>query len=131
MAQSKRTKSCKRLALLFGFFHLLCVLGPFLYYLPAAFIVGAVVSKIALSFSIIIGIILGALSLLMEVKHRGGLHRGIMWLLIAGIMFCLNSVKTFIWVMAATSIIDELIFVKIKDHYKDAARANKEIDKRM
>lgn len=131
MATSKRTKTCKRLAIIFGIIHLLLLLGPFLYFLPYAFITGAVVSKIALSFTVIIALVLSALTLLMDIKHRAGMHRGIMWLLIAGILVCLTAVKPFIWIMAGVSILDELVICKVKDHYKTAAATNKEIDKRM
>ena len=70
------------------------------------------------------------LSLLTDVKNRNGMHRVILWLLIAGVMFCLSEVKTFIWIMTVTSILDELIFVKLKDFYRMAEISNKEIDKR-
>lgn len=33
--------------------------------------------------------------------------------------------------MAATSVIDELIFVRLKDYYKTALISNKEIDRRQ
>lgn len=131
MATSKRTKKLKIAAIIFGILHLLCLLGPFLYFLPAAFINGETVSKIVLGFSVVTSLILATVSLIIGVKNRAGLHRGIMWLLIAGILFCLESVKPFIWIMAIVSIVDELIFVKLKDKFKTAAATNKEIDKRL
>ena len=131
MAASKRTKKMVGWGIVFTILHLLCVVGPFLYFLPMAFITGAVVSKIALGLTTVTSLILAAISLLMDVKHRAGLHRGIMWLLIAGILFCLEAVKPFIWIMAVVSILDELVFVKLKDHFKAAAATNKEIDKRL
>lgn len=131
MVKSKRTKKMIGWGVFFTILHILCVVGPFLYFLPAAFITGEVVSKIVLSLTTITSLILAGMSLFLDIKHQAGLHRGIMWLLIAGIIFCLEAIKPFIWIMAGVSIIDELIFVKLKDHFKTAAATNKEIDKRL
>lgn len=131
MVKSKRTKKLKRLCVFFTILHLLCLIGPFLYFLPAAFIGGEVVSKIVLGFSTVVSIILALISFLVDFKHRAGLHRSIMWTLIAGILFCLSSIKPFIWIMAIASIFDELIFTKLKDHYHTAHLTNAEIDKRI
>lgn len=131
MKKSKTTKKYKTAAIIFGILHFLCLFGPFMYFFPAAFIGGAVVSKIALGLTTVVSVILAALSAIVSVKNRAGLHRGILWLLIAGVLFCLSSIKTFIWIMAAASILDELIFVPLKDHYKEKTRINTEIDKRL
>lgn len=84
-----------------------------------------------MSFSVVTSLILGIISVLADVKHRAGLHRSILWGLIAGVLFCLSEVKTFIYIMAITSIIDELVFVKLKDYYKTAEISNKEMDRRL
>lgn len=131
MVKSKRTKKMIGWGVFFTILHILCVVGPFLYFLPAAFITGAVVSKVVLSLTTITSLILAGMGLFLDIKHRAGLHRGIMWLLVAGIIFCLEAIKPFIWIMAGVSIVDELIFVKLKDHFKTAAATNKEIDKRL
>ena len=128
---SERTKKLKIFGVIFGLLHFLCLFGPFLYFLPVAFITGEIVSKIVLGFSVTLSLIFAAIGFLMNAKHRAGLHRGILWTLIAGILFCLESIKPFIWIMAIVSIIDELIFVRLKDHYKAAAAINKEMDIRM
>lgn len=128
---SERTKKTKILAIIFLVLHALCLIGPFLYFLPYAFVTGEVVSKLVLGFTTLLSIGLAAISFMVDIKHRAGLHRGIMWTLIAGIMFCLSAVKPFIWIMAITSIVDELVFVRLRDHYKTVSATNREIDKRM
>lgn len=125
-----RTKKLGIAAVIFGILHLLCLFGPFLYFIPVALITGTVVSKVALSLTVVTSLILAAFSLLMDVKHRAGMHRGIMWLLIAGVLFCLEAIKPFIWIMAIVSILDEIIFVRLRDRYKTRAAINKEMDKR-
>lgn len=131
MAASKRTKKLTFWKVIFTILHILCLIGPFLYFLPAAFITGPIVGKIALGFTTITSLILAAISLLVDIKHRAGLHRSILWLLMAGILFCLEAVKPFIWIMTIASLLDELIFTKCKDHFTVAAATNKEIDKRL
>lgn len=128
---SERTKTSKFWKIIFTILHLICLIGPFLYFIPYAFITGAVISKIALGLSTVVSLILLIMSFIMDVTHRAGMHRGIMWTLIAGIMFCLESVKPFVWIMAVVSILDELVFCKLKDHFTTVYKTNKEIDKRF
>ena len=128
---SERTKQCRILNLVFGLLHFLCLFGPLLYFIPYGYITGETVEKIGMSFTVITALILSMISILVSATHRAGLHRCIMWVLIAGVLFCLKEVQVFIWIMAITSILDELIFTKIKDHYKAALISNKEIDRRV
>ena len=127
---SDRTKQCKILTVIFEILHFLCLFGPLLYFVPYGYATGAVVEKIAMSFTVITSVILALISILVSVTARAGLHRCIMWLLITGILFTLPEIQTFIWIMAITSILDELVFTKIRDHYKAALISNKEIDRR-
>lgn len=48
----------------------------------------------------------------------------------AGVLFALEEVKVFIWIMCITSVLDELVFVKMKDYYKACLISNREIDRR-
>lgn len=127
---SDRTKQCKILTIIFGVLHFLCLFGPLLYFVPYGYATGAVVEKIAMSFTVIVSVILALISILVSVTARAGLHRCIMWILITGVLFTLKEIQVFIWIMAITSILDELVFTKIRDHYKAALISNKEIDRR-
>ena len=128
---SERTKQCRVLTFVFGLLHFLCLFGPLLYFIPYGYITGETVEKIGMSFTVITALILSMISILVSATHRAGLHRCVMWVLIAGVLFCLQEVRVFIWIMAITSILDELIFTKVKDHYKAALISNKEIDRRV
>lgn len=127
---SARTKQCKILRTIFGVLHFLCLFGPLLYFVPYGYATGAVVEKIAMSFTVIASVILALISVLVSVTARAGLHRCIMWILITGVLFTLQEIQVFIWIMAVTSILDEVIFTKARDHYKAALISNKEIDRR-
>lgn len=127
---SDRTKQCKILTTIFGVLHFLCLFGPLLYFVPYGYATGAVVEKIAMSFTVIASVILALISILVSVTARAGLHRCIMWILITGVLFTLQEIQVFIWIMAVTSILDELVFTKIRDHYKTALISNREIDRR-
>ena len=131
MKASKRTKQCRLLTWIFGFLHILCLFGPLVYFIIYGFAVGEVVSKIVLSFTVIVAIILAVMSLIVSTTAKAGLHRTIIWTLIAGVLFCLTEIQPFIWIMCGTSILDELVFSKVKDHYKAALLSNKEIDSRQ
>jgi hypothetical protein len=127
---SDRTKQCKILTTIFGVLHFLCLFGPLLYFVPYGYATGAVVEKIAMSFTVIASVILALISILVSVTARAGLHRCIMWILITGVLFTLQEIQVFIWIMAVTSILDELVFTKVRDHYKAALISNREIDRR-
>lgn len=127
---SNRTKQCRIRALFFGFLHILFMVGPLLFFVPYAFAMGEVVSKVALGLTSMTSLILLLISFLTGLKHRAGLHRSIVWLLIAGVLFCLKNVAPFVWIMAVTSILDELVFIRAKDHFQTAYNTNREIDRR-
>lgn len=128
---SERTKQCRTLKNVFGFLHFLCLFGPLLYFIPYGYVTGETVEKICMSFTIILSVVLAVISILVSVTARAGLHRCIMWALVIGVLFCLQEIKVFIYIMAITSILDELVFTKIRDHYKAALISNKEIDRRQ
>ena len=128
---SERTKQCRGRKNLFSILHFLCLFGPLLYFVPYGYITGETVEKIGMSFTIIISIVLAVISIVVSVTARAGLHRCIMWTLIAGVLFCLQEIQVFIWIMCITSILDELVFTKVRDYYKSALISNKEIDRRQ
>lgn len=131
MKASDRTKQCRNRKNIFGLLHFLCLFGPLLYFIPYGYITGETVEKIGMSFTVIVSIMLIAISMLVSITHKAGLHRCILWVLIAGVLMCLAEVKAFIWIMCVTSILDELVFVRLKDYYKSALISNKEIDRRQ
>ena len=130
MGLSSRTKDCRRRKWKYTILHWLCLFGPLLYFVPYAFATGETVQKLTLSLTVVVSAVIYLISVVTSSTHRAGIHRTILWLLIAGILFCLTEIKTFIWVMCITSILDELIFVRLKDRYAELTRTNKEIDRR-
>lgn len=130
MATSKRTKQLNILVIILGVLHFLAAAGALLYFVPYAFITAEVGSKIVLSLTLVLSLILGAISLIVDVAHRGGLHRSMLWSAIIGVMYCLPTISTFIWIMAIASIVDELIICPLKEKAKIALTANREMDKR-
>lgn len=128
--KSVRTIECKHRKSLFNFLHLLCLFGPLLFFIPYGYITGETTEKVTMSFTIVISIFLLIISLISDIKHRTGLHKTMMWTLIIGIIVALNSIKVFIAIMAATSILDELVFIRLRDHYAFLTKTNKEMDRR-
>lgn len=127
---SQRTKDCKRNVIILSILHILCLFGPFIYFIPYGFITGGTASKVALTLGVVLSIILAAVALLIDVSHRAGIHKSIFWILIAVLILVLDAVKTFVIIMAIISIIDELVICRLYAKAKTALIANKEIDKR-
>lgn len=135
VALSKRTKNCKTAHIILSIIHLLCLFGPFLFFIPYGFITGETIEKLGMGITIIILLILAAISLIVDQVHRQSLHKSVMWIMIVGVLFVMNStvvneIKTFIYIMAGLSILDELLIVPLKTYYKTTYRTNLEIDRR-
>ena len=129
MMMSNRTEKLKKLKNLFTLLHLLCVIGPFIYFIPYAFITGEMISKLSVSLTTILCLVLGAISLIVDEVHRKGLHKTILWLMLLSIALALsNEVKTFIIVMSCVSIVDEMILQPIQASCKRKYLVNKEMD---
>lgn len=128
--KSERTKNCKRLYIILVIIHMLCLFGPILYFVPYGFATGEPKQKIGLGFTVIVSLCLAVLAIISDAKTRSGLAKTIMWILIIGILFCLTKVKTFIYIMAVVSILDEMLIVRLKTRYKNLYLTNKEIDRR-
>lgn len=128
---TERTKQCKKLHIIFTIIHFICMFGPLLYFIPYAYIIGGTGYKIGLSLFILVALCLSVFTIIADAKTRGGLAKTILWTIIMGVCLCLTEVKTFIYIMAIVSILDELVITKLSVKYKDAYAANKEIDRRQ
>lgn len=131
MKDSRQTKSCKTKKIIFGLLHFLLLFGPLLFFFPYGFIIGTTVTKVSMGLSVMVSVILAAISLLVDAKHRAGFSKSIMWILIVAVLIALSQVKTFIFIMAGTSLLDELIVCPLHNHYRTALISNREIDKRL
>lgn len=127
---SSRTKQCRGLRWLFTILHVLLLVGPFCYFIPCAFVEGTNTGKVVMSLGTIIALILLVFSIMSDVKHRAGLHKAVIWILVGAVISCISIDVAFIWIMVAVSIADELIVCPLKEYYKTALISNKEIDKR-
>lgn len=131
MKESNQTKACRVKKFIFGLLHFLLLFGPLLFFFPYGFIIGTTVTKVSMGLSVMVSIILAVISLLVDAKNRAGFSKSIMWVLIAAVLMALTEVKTFIFIMAGASLLDELIVCPLHSHYKAALIANREIDKRL
>lgn len=130
---SNRTKVCRRNKIVFEILHFLALFGPFLYFIPYSFATGEMTDKLVLGFDVVVSAILVLIAVFIDTTHKAGLFKSVFWLLIAGILFVLESLQSisiFIYIMVAVSLLDELVFTRIIEHYKIALISNKEQDKR-
>lgn len=130
---SKRTQHCRKMYWIFNLAHFLALFGPFAYYIPYCFIKGETTEKIAVSLSLLTSLVLLVIAFIVDVKNRAGLSKTALWILILGVIYVLNSVNItiFVCIMAIISIIDELVFIKLRDNYMAKLNSNKEIDRRL
>lgn len=130
---SDRTKQCRRLKWLLTIIHIVLLFGPLAFFVPYAFTQGAQVGQqIGLSLSLTVSLILLVFSFLSDIKHRAGLHKAMFWLLVGGVILCLEAIdiRVMTWVMVVTSLADELLIMPMRNHYALALVTNVEIDRR-
>lgn len=128
---SERTKGLNACKIIFFIIHIVLLFGPFIYFVPQAFILAQEGEKLALTLGIITCLILSLIALISDAKTKGGLARSIIWLFILVITMCLSEIKIFIYVMSIASLVDELLIYKIYTIVKSKYQINKEIDKRI
>ena len=131
MKASQQTKKCKRRKIFFSILHFLLLFGPLLFFFPYGFIIGTTVTKVSMGLSVLVSIILSFIAILVDANNRGGLSKSIMWILIAAVLMALTQVKTFVFIMAGTSIFDELVVCPLKNKNRAKLISNREIDKRL
>ena len=131
MQTSERTKHCRTMKWIFTILHWLCLLGPFTYYLPYCFINGETTQKVVVGLGVVIAIALLVVALVIDIKHRTGLQKSAFWAVICVCVWVLQQLSVpFIIIMAVVSIMDEAIFIPLKDKYANLQMTNKEIDRR-
>ena len=95
-------------------------------FIGKGYIEGDSTQKVKLSILTLVAIVFLVCNVLAKVHPRCAT-----WVLLAGIAYVLQNVETLIWIMAATTCIDEAILTPIYKYNKNKASINAEIDKRL
>lgn len=117
-AYKKKYLTCAILSWVFTFL-------PLLIFVIWGFIEGTPRRKLALGGLMVIAAVLVILNVLMKLSLRC-----IPWVLLIGIYICLQEVTVLLIIMAATTMLDELVLEPLAKMYKNKLTINKEIDKR-
>ena len=130
--KSKRSIKCKRILTILTLVHLACLFVPILIFIPQALTTSEVnnSSKVVISMSGILALILIIISLMSSAIHKLSLHKSIIWIILLAMVLTLPEVKTIIIVMASLSLADELVLLPLRNKYSTMYEVNKEIDKR-
>lgn len=131
MKASKQTKQCRTKKIILGIIHFLLLFGPLLVFFPYGFAIGTAVTKITMVPTLIIAAILSLMAGFKDVVERNRFHKTVMWVLILGATIALTSIKPFIYIMAGTSILDELIINPLREKTIRQLEANKVCDYRI
>lgn len=126
MANKTPTKKYGRLACLFEILGWLVLTVPMSVFIIKGFILGSVVSKVALGLTAVAAFIILVFSALQKLKLRSPF-----WILCIGLSFCLTKIYPLLIFMGVGTILDEIIFSPLGKHYRNLHTINKEIDKRM
>lgn len=124
---SNVTKSFRLKYLLCFFISILLNIGPLAFYSISALINSTLVyQKVTLIMTVLIVVILTAVSLVNKVAMRSRL-----WILLIGIYVCLEYIMTPLIIIACCQIIDEIIFTPLYKSMRNKLLINKQIDRRL
>lgn len=105
---------------------ILLTIGPLLFYIVMGFTISEPVKKIILSLTAISAILLTAINVVFKLHIRSSIY-----LLMLGIHVCISNITGLIIMMAATTLLDEVVATPLCKYYREKYAINKEIDKRI
>lgn len=123
---SEVTKKYKTQYTIAKILSILLNVGPLLYYGILGFSVAEPVKRVVLSLTAIGAIIFTLISVAFKLHIRST-----MFLLMLGIHCCIDNITGLIIVMAATTLLDELVTTPMCKYCKNKYSINREIDKRL
>lgn len=123
---SKVTKKYQRLSTLFFVLSMICLIAPIIVYTVMGFIAGTVGAKFTLGIALMIAILLVLINIIFKFHIRSTI-----WILVLGIYFCIENILPLLLVVAIGTILDEFIFTPLHKSFRNKAKINKEIDKRI
>ena len=123
---SEVTKKYKTQYTIAKILSILLNVGPLIYYGILGFSVAEPVKRVVLSLTAIGAIIFTLISVAFKLHIRST-----MFLLMLGIHCCIDNITDLIIVMAATTLLDELVTTPMCKYCKSKYSINKEIDKRL
>ena len=104
----------------------LCIVLPILVFAIIAFINGEVGDKVTLGLCLLTCLLFTLINLIF--KHH---IRCTIWIMILGIYVCIGNIIPLLFVMIATTGLDEFVFTPLYKRYNNKYIINKEIDKRQ
>ena len=123
---SEVTKKYKTQYTIAKILSILLNVGPLLFYGILGFSVAEPVKRVVLSLTAIGAIIFTLISVAFKLHIRSTI-----FLLMLGIHCCIDNITGLIIVMAATTLLDELVTTPMCKYCKNKYSINREIDKRL
>lgn len=124
--QSEITKKYKTQYKITRLISILLTIGPLLYFIIMGFSIAEPVKRVVLSLSAISAILLTLVSLVFKLRIRSTI-----FILMLGIHACIDNITGLITIMAATTLLDEILLTPMCKYCKEKYSINKEIDKRL
>lgn len=124
--ESEITKKYKTQYMIAKGISIALTVGPLIYYIFAGFSIAEPAKKVILSFTAISAIMLTLVSVVFKLHIRSTI-----FILMLGIHCCIDNITGLIIIMAAATLLDELLMTPMCKHCKSKYSINKEIDKRI
>lgn len=126
MTESEITQKYKKQYMIAKVLSILMTVGPLVYYMILGFSIAEPTKKVVLSLTAISAIMLTAINIVFKLHIRSTI-----FILMLGIHCCIDNITTLILIMAAATLIDEIVLMPMCRYCKSKYSINKEIDKRL
>lgn len=120
-----RTRKYKILSAITGLLSLLLTLGPFVAYMVIAYIEAQPIQRYTLTICVVISLFLSLINILSKYHIKSTF-----WVLLLGLICCLDAIKNTVLLISICSVIDEFIVSPLRKNFKRKYIINKEIDRR-
>lgn len=121
-----RIKQLKIRKWVFMCLHYICMLGPLVFFSIKGLIAAQDGYRVVLPMTISASILLACIGLMVDIKYKAGIFKTVMWTMVLAITYSLHQVKTFVWILAIASILDECFFRPIYYNTKQKLMVSKE-----
>lgn len=120
------TKKYRQLALVFGILSVVSMFAPMGVWVIKGFLRGTPLTKVTLTGSFMIALVVFLIGLVN--KHK---PRCVLWILLLGVYVALGNIKALLVLVAVCTTLDELVFTPLHKYFRSKYSVNKEIDKRL
>ena len=124
--KSDITKKYSSLYKLYLALSIIVTIVPVIVYIALGLANGEIHQKVVLGVTLVIAMLLTGINVVFKFHIRS-----VIWILVLGIYICLDNILPLLLIIAIGTILDEFVLTPLYKSYRNKAKINLEIDKRL